>query len=153
MRSYSTSLKTSADNSVSTIWDTVGAIALKSVWVIFAFTAPLQPILLTVFIMVFADTSTAVWAAIRNDTPVTSSGLRRTLSKLAIYSLLIVTAFLIDQNILGQFAYLTKVVSGYIGIVEFTSIVENSNKILGQNIFHMLIKKLGSHNDKEGNQK
>ena len=38
--------------------------------------------------------------------------------------------------------------SGVIGMVEFKSLIENSNEILGMDIFKEVMKQLGSKNDR-----
>lgn len=130
------------------MWDLVTSAILKIFWVAIAIFAPVHDVLATITTAVFVDMITGVWAAMKRGEKITSGGLRRTVSKLFIYCVLIGIGFLFDIY-LFPLPWLVKLIGAYIGIVEMTSIVENSNVILGQNIFQLLIKKLGSHNDKE----
>lgn len=109
--------------------------------------APIQAVMITVGVLIFADLFTGVWAAMKRKEPVTSASLRRTISKMVIYQTAIVSGFLLESHIMGNVLPLTKLVASVIGLVEFKSILENGNFILGVDIFKELIKKLGSKND------
>lgn len=109
--------------------------------------APIQAIMITVGVLIFTDLGTGVWAAIKRKEQVTSAAIRRTLSKMLIYQLAIISGFLIEHFILNGDIPVVKIVAGFIGLVEFKSILENSNTILGTNVFKALISKLGSKND------
>lgn len=153
MRSYSPTFKTSANDPMQEFWDPLLSACFKFLWLAIAIFAPIGPVFLTVFLAVFADTITGCWAAKKRGEAITSSGLRRTVSKILIYFIVIGTGYLLDTYLIGSLSPVVKLTGAYIGIVEFTSILENSSAILGQNIFQILIKKLGSSNDKEGPKK
>lgn len=109
--------------------------------------APIKAVILTVGFLIFSDLGTGLWAALKRKEEITSAALRRTLSKLIIYQLAVISGFLIEQMILQGEVPLVKVVAGFIGLVEFKSILENSNLILGTDLFKFLIRKIGSNNE------
>lgn len=115
--------------------------------VILALIAPIQATMIVVGFLILTDLATGTWAAYKRKETITSAALRRTLSKMLIYQLAIISGFLIEHYILEGAVPVTKVVAGFIGLVEFKSILENSNTILGTDIFKTLIAKLGSKND------
>jgi len=112
-----------------------------------AILAPIQAVMATVGFLIFVDLATGIWAALKRSEKITSAAIRRTLSKMVIYQTAVISGFLIEQYILSNELPITKVVAGFIGLVEFKSILENGNVILGTNIFKLLIAKLGSKND------
>jgi len=115
--------------------------------VLLAILAPIKAMMLTVGVLIFTDLGTGIWAARKRQEPIKSAALRRTLSKIVIYQMAIITGFLIEHYLLQDSIPITKVVAGFIGLVEFKSILENSNVILGTDVFKLLIQKLGSKND------
>lgn len=114
---------------------------------LFALVAPIQAVMTTVGFLIITDLLTGSWAAYKRGEKITSAGLRRTLSKMLIYQLCIISAFFIERHILQETLPICKIVAGVIALVEFKSLLENSNSILGVDIFKELIKKLGSRND------
>lgn len=109
--------------------------------------APIHAILITVGILIFVDAITGIWAAIKRLEPISSAALRRTVSKFVIYQTAIITGFLLQKYILDDAIPVTKLVAGVIGLVEFKSVLENANIIMGVNLFKELLKQLGSKND------
>jgi len=108
---------------------------------------PIQGTLLTVGVLIFADLITGVWAARKRGEAITSAMLRRSVSKILVYHLVVITGFLVDTYLTGGLIPIAKLAGSVIGLVELTSIMENSNTILGRNIFKSIIVKLGSDND------
>lgn len=113
--------------------------------------APIKAVMLTVGFLIFLDALTGIWAALKRKEAITSAALRRTISKMIIYQLAVISGFLIEKHLFAGDLPVTKIVAGFIGLVEFKSILENGNTILGTNIFRSLISKLGSKNDKLDN--
>lgn len=110
--------------------------------------APIKPLVLTVGALIFADCFTGVWAAKKRGEQVKSAALRRTVSKMVIYQVALLTGFLVEVYMIDSLLPISKLVAGAIGMVEFKSILENSTVITGQDLFKSLIQKLGSKNDK-----
>ncbi len=111
--------------------------------------APIKAMLVTVGILIIMDALTGVYAAYKRKEKITSAVMRRTLSKMLVYQGVVVCGWLLELNILEHLMPVAKIVAGAIGIVEFKSILENANSIVGVNIFQSVIDKLGSDNDKK----
>lgn len=109
--------------------------------------APIHMVMITVGVLILADLTTGIWAAIKRGEKVSSAAMRRTISKIFIYQLAVVTGFMLETYILDSVLPVAKIVAGVIGMVEFKSILENSNHIVGGDIFRIIIQKLGSDND------
>jgi hypothetical protein len=115
---------------------------------LFAVFAPIKPLILSVGFLIFADCLTGVWAAKKRGEQIKSAALRRTVSKMVIYQIALLTGFLVEIYMIEGLLPISKLVAGAIGMVEFKSILENSTVITGQDLFKSLIQKLGSKNDK-----
>ncbi len=109
--------------------------------------APIHMVMLTVGFLILADLFTGIWAAKKRKESVSSAALRRTVSKIVIYQLAVISGFMLETYILDNVLPVAKIVAGVIGMVEFKSILENSNSIVGGDIFKLVLKKLGSEND------
>lgn len=109
--------------------------------------APIKAVMITVGILIIADLITGIWAAHKKQEKISSAAMRRTISKMLIYQLSVVCGFLLETYILGGVIPVAKIVAGVIGMVEFKSILENSNYIIGGDLFKIIITKLGSDND------
>jgi len=107
--------------------------------------APIKGLLLTTGIMIFADLITGIIAASKRKEPITSSGLRRTLTKLAVYEAAIMLAFLAEHYMSDVLPFV-KMCAAMVAIVELKSIYENLNSASGMNLLKQLIDKLGSDN-------
>ena len=121
---------------------------LKAFAIILAILAPIKATMSTVGFLIFLDLATGIWAALKRKETIKSAALRRTISKMIIYQLAVISGFLIERYLFGGEMPVTKIVAGFIGLVEFKSILENSNFILGTDVFKLLVQKLGSKNDK-----
>lgn len=101
----------------------------------------------TVGFLIVADLVTGMIAAKKRGEKINSAAMRRTVSKMVVYQIAVISGFLLETQLLHELLPVTKVVAGVIGMVEFKSILENGNTILGVNIFKEVIKRLGSKND------
>ncbi len=110
--------------------------------------APIQTVLISVGVLILADSVTGIWAAYKRGEKISSAAMRRTISKIVIYQTAVITGFLLETYLIDHLLPVTKIVAGIIGLVEFKSILENSNTIMGGDIFKMILQKLGSENDK-----
>ena len=108
--------------------------------------APIHAVLVSVGVVIFADLFTGVWAAHKRGERINSAGLRRTISKMFVYSLAIILGFIIETYLLNGLLPISKIAAGLIGVTEGLSIFENLNSISGNNVFKSLIDKLGSVN-------
>lgn len=123
-------------------------ILLKALAVIAAILAPIKMIMMTVGFLIVADLATGIYAALKRGETISSAAMRRTISKMFVYQLSVISGFLLETYILGPSVPVSKIVAGVIGMVEFKSVLENSNSIVGDDVFKMILKKLGSDNDK-----
>lgn len=127
--------------------DSLSTVALKALTLTLVVLAPIKAVMATVGFLIFLDLFSGVWAALKRREKISSAALRRTVSKMIIYQIAVISGFLIEVYLLQGALPVIKVVAGFIGLVEFKSILENGNTILGTNVFKLLIKKLGSKND------
>jgi phage-related holin len=119
---------------------------------ILAVFAPIQMIIITTIILVFADLITGLVAAykrgdFKNINDIKSSGLRRTVTKILVYLSAICLGFLVETVMLEGYLALSKIIAGLVSIVELKSILENLDAVNGSPLFKSLIKRLGSVND------
>lgn len=114
--------------------------------------APIKPIIITVGVLIIVDLITGVWAAYKQGKPISSAALRRTVSKLAVYQMAIISGFLLQHYLIADLIPVVNIVAGVIGLVEFKSMLENSSKILGADVFKLILAKLGSQNDTLGDE-
>lgn len=111
--------------------------------------APIKALLLVTGLLIFSDLVTGILAARKKKKKITSAGLRRTVTKIAIYNTAIILGFLTEAYILDGFLPLSKIAAGLISVVELKSVLENLDAINGSSIFKTLIQKLGSVNDED----
>jgi len=120
----------------------------KGLLVLAATMAPIKPLLLACGALIVADMVTGMMAARKRQEPINSADMRRSLSKMVVYQVAIISAFVLETYMLEGLLPVTKVVGGVIGMVEFKSILENVSTIAGQDIVKMVLDKLGSKNAK-----
>lgn len=108
--------------------------------------APIKAMLIVTGVLIFADLITGVWAASKRKEPITSAGLRRTLTKVGVYEAALCLGYLAEHFMLEGTVPVTKIVSGLIGLVELKSCYENLNVISGADLLKTAIDRLGSDN-------
>lgn len=112
-----------------------------------AFLLPIKLVIITAGVLILADLFTGILAAKKRGEKITSAALSRTVAKMAVYQTVIITGYMLQVNLLGNVVPVINLVGSVIGMVEFKSIVENANTILGTDIFKELIKRMSSKND------
>lgn len=115
--------------------------------------APIVPLMATVGLLIFVDTTFGIWAAIKRNEQITSKGLSRLIAKMFVYQTTVCTFFYIETHIMADFLPLTKLVATCIVLVESISVLENAGIILSKPIFKILIEKLSSKSTKFGGGK
>jgi DNA-binding ferritin-like protein (Dps family) len=122
---------------------------VKSVLIVLAgILAPAEALLISVGFLIFADFFTGIWAAKKRGEVITkSAGWRRSITKMTVYQVAVISGFLVETYMLDSFIPVSKIVASVIGLVELKSILENANSILGQDLFKTVLSKLGSDND------
>lgn len=114
---------------------------------ILAVFAPIQGMIITVFLLILCDLAFGVVAAYKRKEAISSAGIRRTVTKLFVYEVSIMISFLAEVYLLGGILPISKMLAGVIGLAELKSVIESMNEIHGGNMFADIIKKLGSSND------
>lgn len=109
--------------------------------------APIMMVIITVGVLIMVDLITGIWAALKRGEKISSAAMRRTISKIVIYQVAVISGFMLETYILEGILPVAKIVAGVIGMVEFKSILENCNMIMGGDMFKIIINKLGSDND------
>jgi len=111
--------------------------------------APVKAVLLATGALIVFDFLTGILAAWKRQEPITSAQMRRTVSKMLIFQITVISAFLIEKFLLEGSLPITKLVGGVIGVTEGKSILENVETVYGQPIFKGILKQLSSHNDSD----
>jgi len=113
-----------------------------------AMLAPIHPVMISVGVLIFADTVFGIWAAHKRGERITSHRMGHTVGKMFAYQGVLVTGFFVQTHLLTDFIPVVKIIAGYIALVEFKSLLENASAILGKDIFKELIAQLGSKSNK-----
>jgi hypothetical protein len=112
-----------------------------------ALIAPIEKVLITTIALVCADMAAGVWAAKKRGEEIQSHKLGHTAKKLFVYLGLLILGFFVEVELLSSAIPLVKLLSGIVAVVEMKSLLENSEDILGQPIFKILIEKLSNKKD------
>lgn len=109
--------------------------------------APVKGIMVAVGALIFFDLVTGVMAARKRGERITSAALRRTISKLVVYQMSVLSGFILETYLISDIVPIAKLVAGVIGMVECLSVAENMKTVTGVDITQ-IFKKLGSQNDR-----
>lgn len=109
---------------------------------------PIQSMLIAVGALVAADLVFGLISAYKQKIPITSSGIRRTVTKSFIYLSSVMLGYVAEHYLMGDILAISKLIAGTIGIVEIKSILESADIINGGSLFKAIVSKLGSENDK-----
>lgn len=126
---------------------TIKSIVIQVIASMIAILAPIHALMFSVGFLIIADLVTGIWASIKLKRKIKSSVMRRSVSKILVYQLAIISGFLVEQYMLDSYLPVSKIVASVIGLVELKSILENANNILGYPLFKSIVSKLGSEND------
>lgn len=126
-------------------WHAVGASVLAYVT---SFFSPIAPFLVLIMILVAADLVTGIHAAKARGEPVRSFGIRRTIGKVAMYWIVVISSQLVvlmseimaEQYNVSQLNvdFLTYIVVVLIAYAEYKSVVENVEKGTGITIWSFI---------------
>lgn len=100
--------------------------------------APLQTAVFSVGVLVMFDMITGIMLARKKGESITASGLKRTVEKLVVYNIGLITGFILEQFMLGSSIPFVKILTGLIGTTEGKSIFENVNLISGIDVFQKI---------------
>lgn len=116
---------------------------LKLSLIIIFFFAPLQGLLLTLLFLIVLDLITGLWAAKKTKNKITSARLSRTATKILVYFFTITIVNIVSKHIMiGSDLPITEMISSFIILTEFQSILENVYRISKQNVLILIIDKL-----------
>jgi hypothetical protein len=113
--------------------------------------APIKIFIVLVGLFIFLDTCFGVWAAKQQKQPLKSSKLARFISKLFVYNIVVITAYILDVNLLGEFFLLflsiplaiTKITVIALVVNEVYSIDEKVVNVKGYGLWNMFKRLLG----------
>tara|TARA_R110000772_G_scaffold50518_4_gene116151 strand:- start:34409 stop:34969 length:561 start_codon:yes stop_codon:yes gene_type:complete len=117
---------------------------------ILLFFAPILGVLITVGTFILLDTVSGIWKARATKTPITSRGLSGVVSKMLLYQLCILSAYLLDFYILGDIlqsvfgieGLIIKSIALLLIFIEAQSINENYKIVKGVDMWHEFKKML-----------
>lgn len=106
---------------------------------------PIAASLMFLGFFVAMDLLTGLIKAHKSPNKITSKGLSQTVTKLVLYYIAIICSHILDtQFFTGSLlpAKITQLVTGFIMVVEFKSIIENISQILGLPIWEFIKSKI-----------
>lgn len=115
---------------------------LKAMGLAIAYFAPVAPLIHAIMALWLIDWITGVWKSRLVKRRITSYRLRKTANKITGYIIAILAAHILNHSILGGSLHLPQIITGYIGITEFSSIMENLSEITGKNVLKEVIDKV-----------
>lgn len=118
------------------------ASALKMLLALGSLFAPTKPILIAIMVLSMIDLLTGILSAHKRKEPITSSGLKRTVLKIAVYQFAVLTAYLVQLYLTGPDLPVMNMVASLIGITELKSVLENLDIVLGESAFGAVVSKL-----------
>jgi len=108
-----------------------------------AILTPAVPIIILTGVLIFSDTATGIWAAVKRKEKITSRALGRTATKIVLYSAVILLTFGFEVFFPAlQYVHMGQIASGYICLVELKSIYENVSDITGLDVWSHLVGKI-----------
>lgn len=113
-----------------------------------AVTLPIHQMMIATGVLIAIDTFTGIYRSVHVGEKITSRGFRRTISKLVLFQIAIITAFVLEKFLLGGFPA-TNVVAGVIGLSETKSILENVSTITGLDFWSAVLEKLNGKKEVE----
>ena len=128
-------------------WLKLISISLLSVF------APIVPMIIVTIVLILIDLVTGIWASLKRGDIIQSACLRRTVTKMMVYQVALITGFLIEKYMISDSLPLSKMIAGIISVVEGTSCYENLNSIYGSDIFKKVLLIFGSTNDPKNGKK
>lgn len=122
------------------------AFVVKACIVLIAIFSPAKQVLGTVTALIMVDLVTGLWASKKQNIPITSSALGRTIAKSFVYLSAILLAFLVQQYLTTDAIPCMHIVASFIGLTELLSCLENINIIGGGDLLKKVIDTLSSKN-------
>ena len=108
---------------------------------LFAFLTPIHPLMGAIGVLIVIDFALGNWCARKNKIPIQSKEWKKTVIKMFLYQLTVLTAFLLDEYFIPG-NIIVRIAAMAIGLVEAKSIFENIYKLTGLNVWALLKNKL-----------
>lgn len=108
-----------------------------------AFFAPTVPLLLSIGFLVGVDFIFGIYRAWKTNQEITSRKMSKTITKIFLYNMAILSVWVLEKNIIGSEIPITKIVAGMICLVETKSIDETFKLVFGFSIWEKMKKALG----------
>ena len=119
------------------------AFAGKYVLWLFIYITPIHSFLITIYILLFFDLITGIAKAVKTNDRITSKRMRDSVVKFIFYSIAVFISFQVDKTLLSDSSLiLTKLVGGYIMLIEFQSNIENISALTGVDIWMAVKEKV-----------
>jgi phage-related holin len=109
--------------------------------------APIQHLLIMVGVLIMADFVLGVAAAIKRKEKITSAGFGRSIVKMFVYQVVVVSGYFI-QVLLGNTIPVVNLICGVIALTEGKSLLENTEEVTGLNLLKIK-NALKSKNDEK----
>ena len=106
----------------------------KFLTAIAVFIAPIQAILISVSVLIIADTITGIWAALVKGDKFSSNKFFSSISKLIMYTTLILVSHMVELHLVSVVPWV-QISVYFIIFYEFSSFLENVGIIVGRDIF------------------
>lgn len=119
----------------------------------YGYFAPVQPVLISLSVIIFIDLIMAIWAKIKIGKQGGWGKLLLTAARNMGVMVLIIVATFEYQKLSGNVISLISIAATAFALREIISIIQNAEIILGKSIFSVLLKKLGSINKDESDKK
>jgi Bacteriophage holin family len=104
--------------------------------------APIKVVLIAAMALTLIDLLSGLAAARHRGEPITSTGLKRTIVKILVYEFVILLGYLTEKYLVGDLLPVVKILTGYVGITELKSVLENVEEITGMDIIKLIINQL-----------
>lgn len=106
-----------------------------------AFLAPIHTVMLAVGALILFDLITGIWASKKAGRPITSFGIRRTVTKAFAYQMSLITSMIMENYFLPEIPVI-RIIAGLIAVTEFKSFLENVTDITGIDFWKAILDKI-----------
>jgi hypothetical protein len=121
------------------IESTIGKWVIAMTLSIIAILSPIHPIMGAVGALIAIDFVTGIMAARKRGEAITSRAMSRTVYKMVVYQLAVISGFAM-QYLIGETLPIAKLCAAAIGMIEFKSLAENVRIITGVRLDSLINK-------------
>jgi len=109
-----------------------------------AFIAPVNGLMLSIGFLLFIDLILGIMTARKNGIPIQSKELKKTVIKMLLYQVTVISAFILDTYFIQMGSIVVRITALSVGITEAKSIFEHVGTLTGLDIWSVLKDKLKS---------